>query len=141
MFNAYLHDIFSWAPENVLKKDIDLINLVIVGGLNLPGFDWSLLSNNKAYEKTFCQVSQKYELCSLIEDNNVKNDCFLAAFPDTISFAQIHSTFSDHTMISAEIYCSSSQVEKSNSVYSFRKADLPKIAERFSYFDASAGDD
>ena len=35
---------------------------------------------------------------------------------------------------------SCSQVEKSKSVYSFQKTDLPKIAERFSYFDASAGD-
>ena len=43
-------------------------------------------------------------------------------------------------MISAEVNFSSSQVEKSKSVYSFQKADLPKIAERFSYFDASAGD-
>ena len=43
-------------------------------------------------------------------------------------------------MISAEVNFSSSQVEKSNSVYSFRKAGLPKIAEKFRYFDASAGD-
>ena len=68
------------------------------------------------------------------------HDCFLAIFPDTVSFAQIRSTFSDHPMISAEVNFSSSQVEKSKSVYSFRKADLPKIAERFSYVDASAGD-
>ena len=43
-------------------------------------------------------------------------------------------------MISAEVNFSSSQIEKSKSVYSFQKADLPRIAERLSYFDASAGD-
>ena len=43
-------------------------------------------------------------------------------------------------MISAEVNFSSSQIEKSKSVFSLRKADLPKSAERFSYFDASAGD-
>ena len=43
-------------------------------------------------------------------------------------------------MISAEVNFSSSQVEKSKSVYSFQKADLPKVAEKFSHFDASAGD-
>ena len=43
-------------------------------------------------------------------------------------------------MISAEVNFSTGQVEKSKSVYSFQKADLPKIAERFSYFDASVGD-
>ena len=43
-------------------------------------------------------------------------------------------------MISAKVNFSSSQVEKSKSVYSFQKADLPKIAERFSFFDALAGD-
>ena len=140
MFDAYLHNIISSAREKALKNGLDLINVLIVGDVNLPGIDWSLLSSNNAYEKTFCQVFRKYGFCFLIEDKNIKNDCFLATSPDTISFAQIHSTFSDHPMISAEVNFSSSQVEKSKSVYCFRKADLPKIAERFSYFDASAGD-
>ena len=140
LFDTYLHEIISSAHEKVLKNNLDLINVLIVGDVNLPGIDWSLLSSNNAYEKTFCQVFRKYGFCSLIEDKNVKNDCFLAVFPDTISFAHIHATFSDHPMISAEVNFSSSQVEKSKSVYSFRKANLPKIAERFSYFDASAGD-
>ena len=52
----------------------------------------------------------------------------------------VFATFSDHPMISAEVNFSSSQLEKSKLVYSFQKADLPKISERFSYFDASAGD-
>ena len=43
-------------------------------------------------------------------------------------------------MISAEVNFSSSHVEHSKSIYTFRNADLPKFAERFSYFDASAGD-
>ena len=114
--------------------------MLIVGDVNLPGIDWSLLSNNIAYEKMFCQVFRKYGFRYLIEDKNVKNDCFLAIFPDAISFAQIHSTFSDHPMISAEVNVSSSQVEKSKSVHSFGKANLPKTAERISYFDASAED-
>ena len=57
-----------------------------------------------------------------------------------IFFAEIHSTFSDHPMISAEINFSSSHVEKSKSVYWFRKTDLLTNAKRYSYFDASAGD-
>ena len=93
MFDAYKHDIISSAHEKVLKNDLDLINLLIVGDVNLPGIDWSLLSSNNAYDKTFCQVFE-YGFCSLIEDKNVKKDCFLAIFPDTISVAQIHSTIS-----------------------------------------------
>ena len=127
LFDTYLQDIISSAHEKVLKNDLDLINVPIVGDVNLPGIDWSLLSSNNAYETTFCQVFRKYGFCSLIEDKNVKNDCFLAVFPDTISFAQIHSKFSDHPMISAEVNFSSSQVEKSKSIYSFQKAGHPKL--------------
>ena len=140
LVDAYIHDFISSAHEKTLKNDLDIINVLIVGDVNLLGIDWSLLSSNNAYEKTFCQVFRKFGFCSLIEDKNVKSDCFLANFPDAIYFARIHSTFSDHPMVSAEVIFLSSQVEKSKSVYSFRKADLPKIAERFSYFDASAGD-
>ena len=118
-FDAYFHDIISSAHEKFLKNGLDLINALILGDVSLPAIDWSLLSSNNAYEKTLCQVFRKYGFCSLIEDKNVKNDCFLAVFPDTISFAQIHSTFSDHPMISTEVNLPSSQVEKSNSIYSF----------------------
>ena len=54
LFDTYLHDIISSAHEKVL--DLDLIDVLIVGDVNLPGSDWSLLSSNNAYEKTFCQV-------------------------------------------------------------------------------------
>ena len=53
MFDAYKHDIISSAHEEVLKNDLDLINLLIVGDVNLAGIDWSLLSSNNAYDKTF----------------------------------------------------------------------------------------
>ena len=43
-----LNDIISSAHEKVLKNDLDLINLLIVGDVNLPGIDWSLLSSNNA---------------------------------------------------------------------------------------------
>ena len=55
-FDTYLHDIISSAHEKVLKNDLDLIDVLIVGDVNLPGIDWSLLSSNNANEKTFCQV-------------------------------------------------------------------------------------
>ena len=118
LHDAFLQGIISSAHEKVLKTDLDLVNLLIVGDVNIPGINWSLLSSNNAYQKTFCKDFRKYIFCSLREDKNVKNDCFLAVFPDTISFAQIHSTFSDHPLISAEVNFSSSQVEKSKSLYS-----------------------
>ena len=89
-FDAYLHNIISSAPEKVLKNGLDLINVFIVGDINLPGIDWCLLSSNNANEKNFCNVFRKYGFCSLIENKNVKNDSFLAVIPDTISFAKIH---------------------------------------------------
>ena len=83
--DAYLHDIISSTHEKVLKNDLDLINVLIVGDVHLPRIDWSLLSSNNAYEKAFCQIFRKYGFCSLIEDKNVKNHCcVLAVFPDTI---------------------------------------------------------
>ena len=51
MFDAYLHNIISWAHEKAIKNGLDLMNVLIVGDVNLPGIDWSLLSNNNAYEK------------------------------------------------------------------------------------------
>ena len=54
--------------------------------------DWSLLSSRNSHEKLFCQFFRKYECCPLVEKNN-ENDCFLAIFRDTTSFAQIHSTY------------------------------------------------
>ena len=56
----------------------------------------------------------------------------LTVFPDTISFAQIYSTFTNHPLINAEVNFSSNQYEKRKSIYSFKKADVKKIAERFS---------
>ena len=56
LFDACIHDIISSAHEKALKNNLDLINVLIVGDVNLPGFDWSLLSSKNAYEKTFCQV-------------------------------------------------------------------------------------
>ena len=114
--------------------------MLIVGDVKLPGIDWSLLSSNNACEKNILPGFRKIQILLSHRGKNVKNDCFLAVFHDTISFAQIHSTFSDHPMISAEVNFSGSQVEKSKSVYSFQKADLPKVAEIASYFDASAGE-
>ena len=53
LFDAYLQDIISLAHDKVFKNNLDLINVLIVGDLNLPGVDWSLLSGNNAYEKSF----------------------------------------------------------------------------------------
>ena len=53
-----------------------------------------------------------------------------ANFPDISSFAQIHSKFSVHPMISVEFNFSSSHTEQLKSLYSFRNVDLPKIAEK-----------
>ena len=110
LFDAHLQDIISSAHEIFFKNNLDLINVLIVGDIKLPGLDWSLLSSNNAFEKKFYQLSQKYGFYSVIEDKNIKNDCLLAMFPDTTSFAQIQSTFSDHSMISSEVHFSSSQV-------------------------------
>ena len=74
LFDAYLQDIICSTPEKVLKNCLDLINVLTIGDVNLPGTDWGLLSSNNAYEKTFCQVFRKYGFCCLIEDENVKND-------------------------------------------------------------------
>ena len=48
LFDAHIHDFISSAHEKVLKKDLDLINVLIVSDVNLPGIDWSLLSSNDA---------------------------------------------------------------------------------------------
>ena len=77
LFDTYLHDIISSAYEKVLKNDLDLINVLIVGDVNLPGINWSLLSSSNAYEKKFCQVFRKYGFCSLIEDKTLKMIDFL----------------------------------------------------------------
>ena len=52
LFDAYLQDIISSAHEKVCKN-LDFINLLIVGDVNLPRVDWSLLSSNNAYGKRF----------------------------------------------------------------------------------------
>ena len=56
LFDANIHDIISLAHEKVLKNDLDLIDVLIVGDVNLPGIEWSLLSSNNANDNTFCQV-------------------------------------------------------------------------------------
>ena len=50
LLDAVLQDIISSAHENVLKNDLDLIYVLIVGDVNLTGIDWSLLSSNNPYE-------------------------------------------------------------------------------------------
>ena len=106
-FDAYIQDIVSLAHEKVLNNDLDLINVLIVKDVSILGVDWSLLSSNNAYEKNVLPFFfRKCGFFYLMEDTNIKNDCF-AIFPDTTSFAQIHSTFSDHPMISEKLHFSS----------------------------------
>ena len=100
--------------------------------------DWSLLSSTNAYDITFGPVFRKHGFCALREVRNTINDCFLAIF-DLTSFAQIHSSFSDHPMICAKMSFLNSQVQQLKSIF-FRNADLIKLAERFNYFDAPAWD-
>ena len=50
-FDAYIQDIVSLAHEIFFKNYLDLINVLIVNNVNIPGVDWSLLSKNNAYEK------------------------------------------------------------------------------------------
>ena len=55
IFDAYLHDIISSAHEKVLKNNLDLSNVLIVGEVNVPGIGWSVLGRNNAYEKRFAR--------------------------------------------------------------------------------------
>ena len=64
--DAYLHDIINSNHEKVLKNDLDLINVLIVGDVHLPGIDWSLLSSNTAYEKTFSQIFRRTKTLKII---------------------------------------------------------------------------
>ena len=56
LFDTYLHDIINSAHEKVLRNDLNLFNVLIVGDVSLPGIYWSLRRSNNAYDKTFCQI-------------------------------------------------------------------------------------
>ena len=62
LFDAYLQDINSSAHEIFLKNNLDLINVLIVGDIKLPGLDWSLLSSNNAYEKKVLPAFSKIRI-------------------------------------------------------------------------------